>query len=1024
MTKKRKLKTLTVSALIALATIGVGAGGTFALFTDSAETKVNVTSGTVDIQSAIAIKAAASLNADDETAVVDEESATYANGGTATVDNATGKVTLSNWTPGDTVTLGTTPTNNSNVKTKVRLKIVMTGDLASALVVEGYKGSTREVALTGKRTVVSDWKDTAEGAAIEAYDVKISFPDHDGGEVLFGTANKDNQYQGKEATIQIFYEAVQANAKLDATLEGINSKLATEEIIDGEMNHTMYDALQDLSSDQVDAIRERDYVWSQELDEFFDFASAPEEAYKYFKMYESASAVSGDYSIYADAATWDATVDLDGKGFDAGDATGITAINYTNTGAARDVVIRTNSFATTLTINAPADTVNHYGNAAIVNVEKIAGESYHENGTVGRLTVEEGHAVAESNATIFCFIDAGSDTTATVEVKSGAVVYDKNGENKGQDDVVEGTHDDCGVGHHDFGTQLVIDNHVYEVCKSCGYTLVSVVDLAGNERKVTMVDDEGEIVNTPIATYNSSATNNAGQVIEGKENPVVETPTVTNSDDATCTHNFVSTTSIEATCTQTGVKTYTCSNCGMSYTSVIPMTAHSYYDHVGAGHTADETCSVCGHVRGEYVAEVNGVQYKTLTDAIAAVPIDGTQTLITLINDDAIEGNAGWTIAATQNIVLDLNGYKLKNLVTEDKASQVINNKGTLVIKDSSDLNKDGSGTGIIFNQAKDGANLGTWPTYNYVTNIVTNTGNFTLQSGKLFVAKGSSISYCIDNQSTSYDVAVIINGGQLMNHFTATIRQFCNSTTKNNVVTINGGIIKGYNAIWMQNPNEKDNKGTLTINGGTFYTEANSYLNGGTVVEASTSIYNTSGNNHASNMYLTINGGEFFENIGWYGSTSHCTITGGTFHGYVDIYSDDSTITGGIFSDVYDAPVSSYVGYYKEDGTFYGGGSSSISWTISDWENNGYTVLNASETGHKYYYLNDYTQYIGRDDGNCKGYTMASWMRNYSYTEISDLTGYYDIISPAYRHLDDLIVSEGYKLQDNGNGTFTVVPE
>jgi hypothetical protein len=162
----------------------------------------------------------------------------------------------------------------------------------------------------------------------------------------------------------------------------------------------MYDALQDLTADQVTAIRERDYVWSQELDEFFDFAAAPEEAYKYFKMYESlAETTTEDYSIFADAATWDATVDLDGRGFDAGDATGITAINYTNTtGSAREVVIRSNSSDTTLTIDAETDTVTHYGQANVVDITAVAGNSYHEFGVVNVAKIAKGRIVVAEEA--------------------------------------------------------------------------------------------------------------------------------------------------------------------------------------------------------------------------------------------------------------------------------------------------------------------------------------------------------------------------------------------------------------------------------------------------------------------------------------------------------------------------------------------------------------------------------------------------------------------------------------------------
>ena len=399
-----------------------------------------------------------------------------------------------------------------------------------------------------------------------------------------------------------------------------------------------------------------------------------------------------------------------------------------------------------------------------------------------------------------------------------------------------------------------------------------------------MVDSNDSVVTTPVETYNSTATNSEGQVIQDKEEPVVESPTVSEKTDKTCLHEMESTVVTESTCTHTGLKLFTCKNCGMSYTSIIPMKAHTYYDNIGGVHSSTEHCAVCGHERGDKVAKIGNVEYTTLTDAIAAVPHDGTQTLITLVNDDAIEGNDGWTVDADQSIVLDLNGYTLKNLVIDNAKAQLLTNKGNLVIKDSSDLNKDGTGTGKIFNQAKAGTTAGDyWNGFNYQTNVITNHGNLTLQSGKIQNTAVGNICYPVDNVSngTSYTPTFTMNGGQLFNHFTNAIRMFCNSTTNDNIVTINGGEIHGYCAIWMQSPNVKANKGSLTINGGKIYTEANAYLNGTkTVGQVSSYIYNYQYDD-CSNMSFTVTGGEFFENIALFGDISY-SITGGTFHGFV----------------------------------------------------------------------------------------------------------------------------------------------
>jgi len=93
-----------------------------------------------------------------------------------------------------------------------------------------------------------------------------------------------------------------------------------------------------------------------------------------------------DYSVYAGVNWKDENPALNGVGFDAGYNTNIKTVAYTNTSNDdRDVVIRTNSFSTVMTINGPQDTVKHYDYAAKVVVEHIKDSSYDEYGTVGRI---------------------------------------------------------------------------------------------------------------------------------------------------------------------------------------------------------------------------------------------------------------------------------------------------------------------------------------------------------------------------------------------------------------------------------------------------------------------------------------------------------------------------------------------------------------------------------------------------------------------------------------------------------------
>ena len=287
-----------------------------------------------------------------------------------------------------------------------------------------------------------------------------------------------------------------------------------------------------------------------------------------------------------------------------------------------------------------------------------------------------------------------------------------------------------------------------------------------------------------------------------------------------------------------------------------------------------------------YVAQIGDVKYWSLADAVAAVPTDGTETTITMIANETIEVNIGATIASTQNVVLDLNGFTISQTAPDAKASALIRNNGTLTIKDSSDTNADGTGTGKLYSEA-------TQPSsgYGYATNLISNYGQLTIESGYL-ESHSRYASYVVDNYTNGN---TIVNGGHLYNYFTSAIRLFCNSTTADNNVTVNGGIVEGYCTIWVQGANNNANKGKLTINGGTFKTTEKAVVNGEkTVAEGSSYLYMYPSN---ANMSLTINGGEFDTNIATWGDGT-IEITGGTFNGWIYSDTQEGFITGGYFID------------------------------------------------------------------------------------------------------------------------------
>ena len=115
------------------------------------------------------------------------------------------------------------------------------------------------------------------------------------------------------------------------------------------------------------------------------------------------------YSVYWNGGNV-AAIKVKNVGFDAGIAN-IGTVNYTGD-AGKTVVIRTNSYSTTLIINAANDSVKHYDLLGVLTIENVKGESYHEFGKVKNVTIKNGRFVAEEGSEIETIV---SETGATVD---------------------------------------------------------------------------------------------------------------------------------------------------------------------------------------------------------------------------------------------------------------------------------------------------------------------------------------------------------------------------------------------------------------------------------------------------------------------------------------------------------------------------------------------------------------------------------------------------------------------------------
>ncbi len=127
-------------------------------------------------------------------------------------------------------------------------------------------------------------------------------------------------------------------------------------------------------------------------------------------------------------------------GFDVGE-NNINTINYVgNDGINQNVIIRTNDFATLLTIDDESTTgkIYHYGYLGKLTIVNCAMESYHEKGVVGFVEVNKGHLAVEENATIN-LVFANPSSTSDIKITNNGTVSSaqaSNEEVKGSDIIV------------------------------------------------------------------------------------------------------------------------------------------------------------------------------------------------------------------------------------------------------------------------------------------------------------------------------------------------------------------------------------------------------------------------------------------------------------------------------------------------------------------------------------------------------------------------------------------------------------
>lgn len=309
-----------------------------------------------------------------------------------------------------------------------------------------------------------------------------------------------------------------------------------------------------------------------------------------------------------------------------------------------------------------------------------------------------------------------------------------------------------------------------------------------------------------------------------------------------------------------------------------------------------------GTVYVDYVAEIGGKLYQSLQEAF-----DDADNQTIVLDHDLVVGEPV-VVASGKTAVLDLNGNTLSAVATSSAASRLIAVQSGAVL-----TIRNGSIVYAATTPDTQWGGEGQPPYPGYANNTITNQGELTIEGASLEnkTLKGGA-SYVIDNYSgaklTIGEGTVIKQSGG-----DVAIRMF-NGGTGEIDVTINGGTITGYRAVWIQLASNNAAVAPvmkLTVNGGTLTSSDTNYHQ---------TVYSYSYGNDMKNVLINVTGGTFNGDIALTGGANKTNletlnISGGTFNGlYGDFFSygaedkalDAITVTGGDFTadpSVYLAP-------------------------------------------------------------------------------------------------------------------------
>lgn len=298
-----------------------------------------------------------------------------------------------------------------------------------------------------------------------------------------------------------------------------------------------------------------------------------------------------------------------------------------------------------------------------------------------------------------------------------------------------------------------------------------------------------------------------------------------------------------------------------------------------------------GFVELEYIATINNVPFGSLQEAINAAD---NQT-ITLVGDVVLD--TPLLVAQGNSVTIDLNGKTIYQTATSASESHLI------AVKSSASLTiLNGTLSFAATTPDTQWGGEGQPPYPGYANNTITNQGTLILENTTVEnkTSKGGA-SYVIDNYAGAN---LIINEGTVLTQSGGdiAIRMFNGGSGAINV-TINGGTITGYRAVWIQLASNNTSIApimNLTVNGGTLTSIDQTY---------NQAVYSYSYGNDMQNVRIDVTGGTFYGDIALTGGANKTNletlnISGGLFNGQWGFYSygadekalEAITVTGGTF--------------------------------------------------------------------------------------------------------------------------------